>query len=948
MININKFDIKNLKGEMGNIRDWLKHHHIPPRLLFFILGIVSTIWFLIRVIPKPSRAGYPCMRVAAPFMSGMITYFLAVGGITLISRKMKRKIINVRYASATLLLLSFIGAMAVIPSENINTVFQNNPPKMGPDDGPNQPFGVAQGIFPGRVVWVWNPKATNPDQKNNYTRHLPHNTNQAIVSEMVQNSVKKTGGDENIKESWNAIFRYFNKKKNNRNVGYTKGEKIFIKINQTSINSYRAGQTNGYYLPETMTQSDNAKVGKTGTCETQPYVPLEIIRELVNVAGVDQKDIYIGDPMVHTYGYLCDIWRAEFPDIHIVDRSGSDFGRTLIKPTETEVLHFSDKTGGDKLFDVIENANYLINIANFKPHERNGITLTAKNHFGSQAQNNAMHLHYSLISPLVAGRPTNTGYHKYRVLVDIMGSKYLGQNTLLYIVDGLYAGGSNESRGSVKYFMAPFNNNWTNSLFMSLDQVALESVCFDFLRTEWDGTKIHEASNNKYEYIPNVNGVDDYLHQAADPANWPQGISYDPDNSGNPLTSLGIHEHWNNPIKKQYSRNLGFSSGIELISIPDTLVNNKPSSGITSQVSLNREPQGVVLNNQEIAESTETKGPFIIIEEPGSAEQNAIKSISVVNRSFEDGILAKKFYSAAVDDDNTKWFLTDAGIVSYDGKKWSLHNKNRKLPVESMKDLAYDFSSYGPELWIASPLGATVASLPVDARSGATTYYTENSTILSDNVLSVAVGKGSLRWFGTDKGISAFRNKKWLTYSYQRKYPEGLFKDFPITAMATSPDGDSLYVATKGAGVARVFRNKVDAISGASEYAQWGPIEMPSDSVYSICITPDGTQWFGTTMGAARHIGFNTLEKWTVFNKENGLVDNFVQAIACDAKGNLWFGTKGGVSVFDGTAWTSYSLKEGLSSNNILCITTDKKGVLWLGTDNGVISYNNGEFSNYR
>jgi len=159
-----------------------------------------------------------------------------------------------------------------------------------------------------------------------------------------------------------------------------------------------------------------------------------------------------------------------------------------------------------------------------------------------------------------------------------MGSKYLGQNTLLYIVDGLYAGGSNESKGAVKYFMTPFNNNWTNSLFMSLDQVALESVCFDFLRNEWNGTKTHNASNNRYENIPNVNGVDDYLHQAADPANWPQGISYDPDNSGKPLTSLGTHEHWNDPVNKQYSQNLGKKNGIILVSVPDTLVRTMKSS----------------------------------------------------------------------------------------------------------------------------------------------------------------------------------------------------------------------------------------------------------------------------------------------------------------------------------------------------------------------------------
>jgi hypothetical protein len=37
---------------------------------FILLGISSTVWFLIRVIPKPQRANYPCMQAAAPMMSG--------------------------------------------------------------------------------------------------------------------------------------------------------------------------------------------------------------------------------------------------------------------------------------------------------------------------------------------------------------------------------------------------------------------------------------------------------------------------------------------------------------------------------------------------------------------------------------------------------------------------------------------------------------------------------------------------------------------------------------------------------------------------------------------------------------------------------------------------------------------------------------------------------------
>jgi len=155
-----------------------------------------------------------------------------------------------------------------------------------------------------------------------------------------------------------------------------------------------------------------------------------------------------------------------------------------------------------------------------------------------------------------------------------MGSKYLGQNTCIWIVEALFGGGSSEIMGPVKYFMPPFNNDWCNSLFLSLDPVAIESVGYDFLRTEWDGTHTHDAVNNDWESMVNTKGVDDYIHQVADPSKRPADIFYDPDNSGKTFGSLGVHEHWNNATDKQYSRNLGTGKGIELVSIPDNLVKN--------------------------------------------------------------------------------------------------------------------------------------------------------------------------------------------------------------------------------------------------------------------------------------------------------------------------------------------------------------------------------------
>jgi len=100
---------------------------------------------------------------------------------------------------------------------------------------------------------------------------------------------------------------------------------------------------------------------------------------------------------------------------------------------------------------------------------------------------------------------------------------------------------------------APFNDDWSSSLFASQDPVAIDSVGFDFLWAEWDED-------------PRRSWADDYLEEAA-MANDPiSGTFYDPDGNGTSLQSLGVHEHWNNPRDKQYSRNLGKNEGIELVS----------------------------------------------------------------------------------------------------------------------------------------------------------------------------------------------------------------------------------------------------------------------------------------------------------------------------------------------------------------------------------------------
>jgi hypothetical protein len=136
------------------------------------------------------------------------------------------------------------------------------------------------------------------------------------------------------------------------------------------------------------------------------------------------------------------------------------------------------------------------------------------------------------------------------------------------MVDGLYAGQNQNwpMDSGDRWLSAPFNNDWPSSIFVSQDNVAIESVCLDFLRTE------QAVNNNMTEVYGNV---DNYLHEAALANSPPSGITYDPDGNGVHLKSLGVHEHWTDATKKSYSRNLNKNEGIELVSIPDGLVYNE-------------------------------------------------------------------------------------------------------------------------------------------------------------------------------------------------------------------------------------------------------------------------------------------------------------------------------------------------------------------------------------
>ncbi|MCX5643888.1 MAG: DUF362 domain-containing protein [Phycisphaerae bacterium] len=500
--------------------------------IFPCIGVASLLWFLIRVIPKPSRVAYPCQRLAAPIASGFVVWLTGLVASSLAYRKARRLAGQARYAIAGVFVMVAVAALwwsiNITADTGVRAAFV-------PIDPPNSPLGVGRGIYPGRVVWVHDPDATSWDGKTGAWWD-EGNVDQWIVDDMISRALRTLTGQKDDAAAWEALFRDFNKTHNIGDVGYRPGEKIVIKIN---MNQDSGG-----------TWAANAGM-------PSPQMIHSVLDQLFHVVGVPGSAVtiydaarYIGDPI---YNKIRGDPDPNFQSVQFVCSSTRN-GRIGAVYDPAHPIRFANSSvpGNATAYvpRAVTEAKYLINMALFRAHQLFGVTLCGKNHFGSiyWPSNGGW-----TPSPLHNFGNRDLPMGSYNCLVDLIGHPQLGGKTLLYLVDGLY--GARHQNGEVIRY-GSFGNDWTSSLFLSQDPIAIDSVGLDFLRNEPLATDCTGP------------GVDNYLHEGALANNPPSRSVYDPDGDGVRLPSLGVHEHWNNAVEKKYSRNLGRSEGIELVTPP--------------------------------------------------------------------------------------------------------------------------------------------------------------------------------------------------------------------------------------------------------------------------------------------------------------------------------------------------------------------------------------------
>ncbi len=108
---------------------------------------------------------------------------------------------------------------------------------------------------------------------------------------------------------------------------------------------------------------------------------------------------------------------------------------------------------------------------------------------------------------------------------------------------------------------------------------------------------------------------------------------------------------------------------------------------------------------------------------------------------------------------------------------------------------------------------------------------------------------------------------------------------------------------------------------------------IPDRDIYTVFTDSKGSVWFGTRNGVSRWDG----STWMYYSHDSPFQAADTYDIREDGNGVLWFATSFGVRSFDGTKWGVWKTELPAATHHVVI---GRDGIRWFGTDRGIVRYN--------
>jgi ligand-binding sensor domain-containing protein/signal transduction histidine kinase len=350
------------------------------------------------------------------------------------------------------------------------------------------------------------------------------------------------------------------------------------------------------------------------------------------------------------------------------------------------------------------------------------------------------------------------------------------------------------------------------------------------------------------------------------------------------------------------------------------------------------------------------------------------EQLPVETYTIASGLIHDEVYDITPDSRGFLWFCTGDGLSRFDGYRFTSYGVKDGLSFSRLNML---LESRAGVYWIATNGGGVSRFEPNASNDGSgarklfAAYPVGNSSV-TNRVNSLFEDRAGNIWAATDGGLFRLDGGD-IKGSFHRV--ELNFKSHPeeraeVQELVEDAEG-SLWIGTSYGLVRRLP-------DGRMIHHPIQP-EESVDYVNEVLLDKAGRLWLGHQAGLivldpapAADETADDSPAWRVLTKgktegakdvnlslpsaqgearwftvADGMVHDNVQALYQSPDGQMWIGTRGGVSLFDGAHFRNYTAKEGLN-NRINAVAEDRDGNLWVGTQssgamkiirNGMISY---------
>ncbi len=200
----------------------------------------------------------------------------------------------------------------------------------------------------------------------------------------------------------------------------------------------------------------------------------------------------------------------------------------------------------------------------------------------------------------------------------------------------------------------------------------------------------------------------------------------------------------------------------------------------------------------------------------------------------------------------------------------------------------------------------------------------------NEYVRTLAMDHSGAIWAGTSSGISIISADSIFTPQYSELESES------ISDILFTPLGE-IIVCTFGIGVFIIENDSILQLRV--------PQGLQHNHIRCVGQLPSGELWFGSKEGLSLYDG----EEFFVFREAQGLQYSNIKSLYVDREGNLWLGTDGqGVLLQAGRAFTNYNIMDGLHSDLVLSICKYQEDkLLFASYDEGIFIYDSDSIISY-